>query len=246
MTDVDIIIVKELSNNFTIPIPRNVLGQYPNLDWGKNGIGNRWCKKKFNYAMIYAGKKKYKVYSDNIDDTIPENTLSDFMVQYKKQRGCIGIYVFSIKNPAHIEKRPISKRIRLHIAGKNCVSCGSRSDIIPDHKNDLYNDDRVLSSLTQTEQDFQPLCNHCNLQKRQVSNIEKQVCKIYSAKNLQKYQIYDFAFPWEKKLFDINDKSCKEDTYWYDPTEFERKIYYYVRFRMPINQLVKTHIKLIS
>lgn len=242
----DIIIVKRLSNDFTIPIPKVILKQYPSLDWGNNGIGNRWCKKQFNYAVIYSGKKKNKIYSINMEDTIPQNILVDFVNEHKGERGIIGIYVFSVKDKGQIEKRPISKKIRSHMLGRNCVSCGSRSDIIPDHKNDLYNDERVLSSRTQTIDDFQPLCNHCNLQKRQVSKNEKQVAKIYSAKNLPKYQIYEFQFPWEKKSFDIDSKACKEDTYWYDPVEFERKIYYYIRYRMPVNELVKRNVALVN
>lgn len=63
--------------------------------------------------------------------------------------------------------------------------CGSKSHLVTDHKNDLYNDIRVLNSKTQTVDDFQCLCNHCNLQKRQISKqtkIEKKTlwCNKYS------------------------------------------------------------------
>ena len=34
--------------------------------------------------------------------------------------------------------------------------------------------------------------------------------------------IFDFEFTWEKKEFDIKDKDCKKNTYWYDPIEFNR------------------------
>ena len=41
MTD----IVNELSNNFTKIILRNDLRKYEELNWGDNGIGDRWAKK---------------------------------------------------------------------------------------------------------------------------------------------------------------------------------------------------------
>ena len=40
-----------------------------------------------------------------------------------------------------------------------CIVCGSASDIVIDHKNDLYNDPRVLNSDTQVPDDFQTLCS---------------------------------------------------------------------------------------
>ena len=68
--------------------------------------------------------------------------------------------------------------------GAACVVCGTKSDLRTDHKNDLYNDPRVLNSKTQTLEDFQCLCNHCNLQKRQISITTKQTKKRYGATNI--------------------------------------------------------------
>lgn len=129
---------------------------------------------------------------------------------------------------------------------QSCIICGSNNEIIVDHKNDLYNDKKVLDIKTQTIDDFQSLCNHCNLQKRQICKDEKKYNKLYSAKNLLYFKVYDFEFPWEKKLFDIQDKDCKKDTYWYDPIEFHKKLYYYIKYKIPINNLVKKNIKLVS
>nr|QOI90564.1 hypothetical protein HWQ62_00433 [Pyramimonas orientalis virus] len=235
----EIELVQKLSNNFRNIISREELKKHPKLDWGNNGVGDRWCNKRFNYALIYGGKQKYKIYSDRLDDDVPEEELTNFYNEHLGQKGTLGIFVFSLKDKSKIQARPISKMVRLDILSQSCVSCGSYSDIIPDHKNDLYNDPRVLSGKTQVVADFQPLCNHCNLQKRQVSKKEKQDQALYSAKKLVRFRIYDFEFPWEKKVFDINDIHCKEDTYWYDPVEFERKVYYYVKYRMPINQMIK-------
>ena len=123
-----------------------------------------------------------------------------------------------------------------------CVVCGSRSDIVCDHKNDLYNDERVLSGATQDLSDFQPLCNHCNLQKRQVCKKEREDNAIYSVKNIPQFQIYDLDFPWEKKNFDISCPNTKTDTYWYDPVEFMRKTQRYIKYTLPILEAIKKEV----
>lgn len=87
--------------------------------------------------------------------------------------------------------------------------------------------------------DFQPLCRHCNLQKRQVCKKEKETNKIYSAKNITQFKSFDFEFPWEKKTFDIKDIKCKEDTYWYDPIRFTELIYLYQQYKLPIIKELK-------
>lgn len=239
-------LVKKLSSNFTKIISRKKLSKYKELDWGNNGIGDRWAKKKFNYTLIYHNKK-IKTYSENLDDTVNDELLNDFISKCNSDcKGVIGIFVHSLKS--HIIKRPISKKIEIEIKKQHCVSCGSTSDIICDHKNDFYNDDDVLNITTQKISDFQPLCNHCNLLKRQINKDEKKNNKLFSAKNLQKYNILPFAFPWEKYCFDINNKYIKKDTYWYDPVEFNNKIFKYTFFVLPvisqIKILKKKHFKL--
>jgi hypothetical protein len=117
-----------------------------------------------------------------------------------------------------------------------------------DHKNDLYNDARVLDVETQRLDDFQPLCNHCNLQKRQVCKNEELSEKLYSAKNIARYRQYEFEFPWEKKAYDKGLPSCKADTFWYDPVEFDRKIYCYVTLIIPLVRELKRkyHLPLVA
>ena len=102
--------------------------------------------------------------------------------------------------------------------------CGNKRNIECDHKNDFYNDKRVLSIHTQIIDDFQPLCRQCNLRKRGICQIEHKEKKLFSAKELPEFDEYDFEFTWEKKSYDINDKNCKKDTFWYDPKEFRRKV----------------------
>jgi 5-methylcytosine-specific restriction endonuclease McrA len=238
--DVDELIIQE-TDNFTKILSIDKIKQM-GLYWGGNGLGDRLANKKFNYSSIYSSKKT-SLYSENDDDSIPPDVLSEFLQtnKYKgKRKGIIGIFVHSIKT--NIPPRPINDNIGKHIRSLSCVVCGTQNTYC-DHKNDLYNDIRVLNSETQVINDFQPLCNHCNLQKKEVRRKEVRTQKIYSAKNIQRYKVYPFEFPWEKKVFDKNDIYCKNGTYWFDPVEFDRNIYYYSIYVIPIVNEIKYKIK---
>ena len=224
-----------LTEHFTRILSTDEIKKYPKLYWGGNGVGDRWANKKFNYTVIYSNRTP-KNYSENDDDKIPPEKLKEFL-DCNKGKGIVGICVHSKRY--NIQKRPIHKNISKEIVKHSCVICGTHSEIICDHKNDLYNDDRVLDTTTQELTDFQPLCNHCNLQKRQICKEEEATQKIYSAKNIKRYQKYDFDFPWEKKQFDTKDINCKKDTYWFDPVEFENKIYCYLSYVIPILKQIK-------
>jgi hypothetical protein len=234
-------LVAELSNNYTKIIPIDVLKKNNKLYWGGNGVGDRWAKKKYNYTVVYTGGET-NLYSENEDDKIDQEILNKFLSENKIKgfRKIIGIFAHSIR--INKETRPIKDSIGKEIRSQKCVSCGTTSNIICDHKNDLYNDPRVLNIKTQLITDFQPLCGHCNLQKRQVCKDEYKNEKIYSVKNLVRYNAYPFEFPWEKKVFDEKNIETKVDTYWYDPVEFTYKINKYIQYVYPLLK----EIKLIS
>lgn len=235
-------IVKKLSKDYSEIILRKDLlkyraKKYNSLNWGQNGIGDRWCKKIYNYSVIYHNLS-YKTYSDNLNDKVSDEIL-DKIKELDKNKGIIGIFVHSEKTNK-TNNRPIKNTILKKIKNSNCTICGSNNEIVCDHKNDLYNDKRVLNIKTQILDDFQSLCNHCNLQKRQICKNEKLNNKLYSAKNIPIYKIsYDFNFPWEYKSYDINDIDCKKDTYWYDPIEFHNKIQKYQKYIIPIINEIK-------
>ena len=84
-----------LSDNFTKIIPVDVLKETKTLYWGGNGVGDRWGKKKYNYAFVFS--KKTLVYSENDDDVIPPEILQDFQ-EKNKGMGIIGVFVFSKKH----------------------------------------------------------------------------------------------------------------------------------------------------
>jgi hypothetical protein len=230
-------LVIEVSDNFKRIISTSEIKErYRELYWGGNGIGDRWANKKFNYTVIYS--KKTRLYSENYEDKIPTELLEEFLVN-NNGTGIIGVFVHSKR--LNIQKRPIDRQIHKEITRNSCVVCGT-NETICDHKNDLYNDERVLNIKTQTVDDFQPLCNYCNLQKRQICRLEQENGKIYSAKNIQRYKIYDFEFPWEKKNYDKLDIQCKTDTFWYDPVKFDTNVYCYTRYVIPIITELKRNI----
>jgi len=236
--------VKRLTSNYTQIIPRDILRQeeFKRLDWGDNGIGNRWGRQKFNYAMLMSNRK-LNLYSEYAEDTCEHPILKTIRLPFyssigqSKTPSIVGIFVFSEKD-TRMSSRTIADKIRTHFTGACCVACGSSCSVVIDHKNDLYNDTRALHTASQRISDFQPLCNHCNLQKKAICMKEKKSKRLYSAKQIPRLNQSLFSFPWEKKCFDISDIHCKRDTYWYDPVEFETKIRYYMMYRIPINQMI--------
>jgi hypothetical protein len=124
-------------------------------------------------------------------------------------------------NPSRIERnRPIRDDIRDALKNQSCVVCGSRSSIVIDHKNDLYNDLRVLDTSTQTIDDFQPLCNHCNLQKRQVSVEMRRTGKRYPATKIPSVAVFGVDFILGDETYDPEDPNATVGSYWHDPVVF--------------------------
>lgn len=242
----DIELVKRLSKNYTDVISRDECSKHISLNWGNNGVGDRWCKKKFCYTSIKAtGEKLYHDKQDKVVEEPPQiqEFRKQFLATHKLRQGIIGIFVhYELTNEEKLQ-RPIRKDILNKYKSQPCANCSSQSDLVCDHKNDLYNDKRVLKTKTQLEDDFQSLCNHCNLLKRQVCKTEKQNQKLYSAKDHPQYKCFECDFPWEKKAFDENDPDLKSDTYWSDPIEFMRKCILYKTITIPIITELKRKVQ---
>lgn len=120
--------------------------------------------------------------------------------------------------------RPIRDDIHEHHKAMGCVVCGKRSALVTDHKNDLYNDPRVLNKDTQIIDDFQCLCNSCNLQKREVVKKMKETKKRYGATNIPSMKIYGIDFISGDETFDPSDVNAMVGTYWYDVVAFHKHI----------------------
>lgn len=121
-------------------------------------------------------------------------------------------------------KRSVRKDIRDFHYKKGCIVCGCHTGLVIDHKNDLYNDPRVLNTNTQLLDDFQCLCIHCNLQKRQVCKKTKETGIRYAATNIESLKIFGIDFIDGDENFDKNDINALKGTYWYDPVEFMKFI----------------------
>lgn len=182
------------SLGFSEPIPRVTIQSHPALDWGKNGVQRHG---------VFFGDKRYIWEKFPKSGTITHLKLSGF-------------------NPdADVNTtRPIRKDIDEFHKKMGCVVCGSRSALVTDHKNDLYNDQRVLNATTQTFADFQCLCNHCNLQKREVIKQCKATGQRYPATNIPQLRPFGIDYTQGDHTFDINDPNAMVGTYWYDPIAF--------------------------
>jgi len=116
--------------------------------------------------------------------------------------------------------RPIRKDIRAYHVSQSCIVCGSKSDLVCDHKNDVYNDPRVLDTKTQTLEDFQCLCNHCNLQKRQIAKETRSSGKRYGATRIPQLAVFGIDFIQGDETFDQDNPNAMIGTYWHDPVAF--------------------------
>ena len=77
---------------------------------------------------------------------------------------------------------------------------------------------------TQTKEDFQPLCNSCNLRKRQVCKKSKELGKRYKATKIPILKIFGIDFIKGDETLDLHNPNAMEGTYWYDPIEFMKVI----------------------
>ncbi len=173
------------------------------LNWGANGLSRH---------NIYFNDKRYIWEKFPVSGKIEKLRLNGFSEEYLKNL-----------------PRPIRKDIDKFYKKSKCVVCGSKSSLVTDHKNDLYNDIRVLNSKTQVLDDFQCLCTHCNLQKRQISKECVKTGKRYGATNIPSLKYFGIDFILGDEKYDPDDIKAMIGTYWYDPVEFVKKLHEVVK-----------------
>ena len=130
-----------------------------------------------------------------------------------------------IYNSLHPIGNHIRKYFKENMFEYGCVNCGTHSELCIDHKNDLYNDENVLIVNRQEISDFQYLCNHCNIVKREVCKKTKETGKRYGATNIKKLKCYNIDFIVGDETFDLTNPNAMVGTYWYDPVAFIEHIH---------------------
>ena len=194
-----------------------------------NGSGDRTkISKMYVNTTIYGSGREPMTYPKCYDEHIELTEEDKIMIEeYKKKRkdnkvkcgqGVIG-FIIQGENKDEQIKRPIHKDIKKFYSMCPCVKCGAKKTIC-DHKNDLYNDQRVLNIHTQTKDDFQSLCTHCNLRKRAVA-LKRDKEKKRQPPTPDILAINgDINFTQGGENYDSNDPNALVGTYWYDPIAF--------------------------
>lgn len=197
--------------------------KYKDLSFGN---GASWCRmdssfsKKYKYVTRKANGELN--FSWHLNDTECENIKNEFeTLQKERKKGnpVSHIKIYGKHMISSDNSRDIRSDIREHFKNSVCVVCGN-SKIEIDHKNGLYNDSRVLNIKTQRIDDFQPLCRHCNQQKRQSIIITKQIKKRYKATNIPQLKPFGIDFIKGNEEYNSDDINAMVGTYWYDPVEF--------------------------
>ena len=205
-------------NGYSEWVTRETISNNKSLNWGNNGIGRH---------NIYFNDNRFLWEKYPATGSIQKLRTVGF--NYNKLYGA---------------SRPIRKDISDYYKSMKCVHCDTSSNIIPDHKNDLYNDPRVLNIHTQTYDDFQSLCTSCNAKKRQVSKKTKELNKRIGATTIGSISHFKINFISGTDYLDLNDINAMRGTYWYDCPLF-KKIALQIccekeKMKIVFNELLKT------
>ena len=193
--------------------------------------------KKYKFARFH---KTWKVdnitklsccWRHHITNEEKETLLNDFSkLTFPLKSGCSVHFIkFYGLSEEPICDQGIHPDIRKYITSLPCVVCRRIDGIECDHKNDLYkmNEPRLLCKDTQTIDDFQPLCKHCNDKKR--SENSARIKKIFEKTGKWKRQ--PSPFPNAKFIpntggedFDPQNPKWYVGTYWGDIKEFYRHL----------------------
>ena len=224
--------VNEITNNY-----QNILSvedtQKLGLHGGPgNGSGDRTkISKLYVNTAIYGNSREPMTYPKSYDEHIELTEDNKKMInEYKKNRkeeglkcgsGVIGFIIHGENKDEKIN-HPIREDIKNYYSKFRCFKCNAKKTIC-DHKNDLYNDPRVLNRKTQTKDDFQPLCNNCNLRKRAVSlKRDKEKKRQPPTPDILSTN-GGIKFTQGDENYDPNDPNALVGTYWYDPITFGKE-----------------------
>ena len=173
-----------------------------NVDNISEDLQDKWCNLR----------EKYKIYI--IYKLFTQKALT------RKGGGVKYLQFYGKKPIIPVKDQGIREDIRRTICSQPCCVCFRTDSIECDHKNDLKNDLRVLVKSTQTLDDFQPLCKHCNMLKKSASQLRNKTNKRIGA---TKY-FYNIDFITGDENFDKNDPNWYKGTYWGDVIEFKKSL----------------------
>lgn len=190
------------------------------------GNGGSWCRMDGTFAKThnYVTRKGNGVLTYSWEPTDEERKQAelDFSVLESGRANTLThIKVYGKKETPVGGTKSIRSDIKDFFKGKECVVCGNKHTEV-DHKNGLYNNPRVLTLETQTLEDFQPLCRHCNQQKRtsilemKKTGIRHKATRIPSLAPLQTDYIQG------DESYSPSNPDAMVGTYWYDPVAFHR------------------------
>ena len=206
------------------------------LSWTSGDGPFRMDSQMREYKYCYFSKQgvRFSWNVDNISENLEDkwcNLLEKYniYIMYKfftkkaltRKNGGVKYLQFYGKKPIiPVKDQGIREDIRRTICSQPCCVCFRTDSIECDHKNDLKNDPRVLDKSTQTLDDFQPLCKHCNMLKKSASQARNKTNKRIGA---TKYG-YNIDFITGDENFDRNDPNWYKGTYWGDVIEFKKSL----------------------
>ena len=217
-----------LTNQTRFVTKSEFIGDYSELFF-KNG--GDWCRQStvnksiYKFATMKANDKEIKIKWKATDEEAKEveKDFNDNCVILKGNHVNY-IKIFGIKNELQESNHPIKKNIKDYYKNKPCVNCGSNTDLQCDHKNGLYNETRVLNINTQTLDEFQSLCRHCNCQKRQVEKKTRETSIRYGATKIPALKVLGIDFVEGDETINFEDINALKGTDWYDPVEFMKQV----------------------
>lgn len=193
--------------------------------------GGDWCrqssfmKEPNNYKFATAtasGKINIMWNADDEEKETIEKLFKDNCTFESKGKFIKYFKIFGMKSSDGT--RSIRKDILEYYKKQPCAQCGSTAELQCDHKNGLYNDSRVLHLDTQTLDDFQSLCRHCNCLKRQYEKASKATLTRYPATNIPSLKCYGIDFIEGDATLNLDNPNAMRGTYWYDPIAFHKYI----------------------
>jgi len=142
----------------------------------------------------------------------------------RRTRAAVHFIKFYGKKEEPSPTYPIREDIKEYYRKLPCAHCTREpTNDFPtqcDHKNDLYNDPRVLCMDTQIRDDFQPLCGRCNSRKARFKQKMIERKQRISAREMG----YNLDFQYGDETLNLDDPYWYKGTYWGDVLLFKQNL----------------------